>query len=797
MKKFYNRKSLCAYLLVFALGMGASLPSFAQKGVARWLNDIRSNRFFPQEDLFTGSNPHRSNPQVLKNGTTLQLNRGAINRLLNSPHPALTLTIPVAGQPPMQLELARVDIATSDFAVGTRGNTPRENVNVDAGVHYRGIIKGNQNSLAAISVFRNEVSGFVADESGNWVIGRMDNGSEDHILYQEKDLIVPHSFTCFAEDKSPVSEKGGRVGATSGIACKTVTVYFEADFKLYQDKGSNVTNVTDYVTGLFNQVATLYQNENIDIQISQLYIWTSTDPYATTTTTSDALNAFRGRIGSNFNGNLAHLLTTRNLGGGIAYLDVLCNKSYAHGVSMIYNSYSAYPTYSWTVEVVTHELGHNVGSNHTQWCGWVKPDGTTGALDNCYTTEGGCAAGPAPTNGGTIMSYCHLTSYGINFLNGFGAVPGAKIRDRVQNASCIISGGNTAAPTGLATANITQNSAGVSWNAVPGAVNYAVEYKLSSASTWTSAGTTTSTSTTLNGLSPGLTYNWRVKSDCSGFSTAATFTTEGTAACAAPISLATNNLTSSSATLSWGAVSGATDYTVQYKVSTASSWLVLPPVTNTSLALSGLSASTTYTWQVKANCSGYSAQSTFTTTAPPQANCAAPTGLVATPAGAGVMNLSWSAVAEAQNYTVQYKMSNEKNWTTTNPVSTNTLVLSGLSTRKTYTWQVKANCSGYSSPSTFTPSAVPAGSLMLSGSDGFMVYPNPAQGVVQIRLTNAEEAGGNAVYRILDLMGNVKQVLSIANFEEKANVSALPTGVYIIQMVGKSGRITSQTFVKE
>lgn len=795
MRKIYTQHLLLRYLLLITLGVGASLPVFAQKGVAKWLNQVRGNRFFPQEELFTGATANRKNQRILERGTTLQLNRGSVNRLLNSPNPALTLTIPVAGGPAIQLELARVEVTTSDFAVGTRGNAPQEDIQVESGVHYRGVIKGNENSLAAISIFRDEISGFVSDESGNWVIGRMDDGSSDHIIYQEKDLKAASGFNCFAEEKSPIDNSGGRVGAATGIACKTVSVYFEADYKLYQDKGSDVNNVTNYVTGFFNQVATLYQNENIDIQISQLYIWTSTDPYASTTSTSTALSAFRSRVGSTFNGNLAHLLTTRNLGGGIAYVDVLCNKSYAHGVSMIYNSYSTFPTYSWTVEVVTHELGHNVGSNHTQACSWVKPDGTTGALDNCYTTEGGCPAGPAPTNGGTIMSYCHLTSYGINFLNGFGPLPGARIRDRVQNASCITASGSAAAPTGLLASNVDYTSAVVSWNAVPDAVTYTVEYKLNSATNWTSAGSVTNTSLTLAGLSSGLTYNWRVKSDCSGFSTAESFTTLGTFTCPAPVNLTTSNLGSTSVTLLWGAVSGATSYTIQYKANSAASWTVLAPVTGTSYALTGLSAATAYSWQVKADCSGFSAESAFTTGT---TNCAAPAGLAVSGLSATSATLTWAAVPGALNYTVQYKLSTAKKWTVINNIATNSRTLTGLTANKTYNWQVKANCSGYSVPSSFTtPAALPAASLSRTVSDGFISYPNPAKEVIQLKITNAEEAGVGAVYRILDLKGNVKQVIEIDEAEEKANLATLPTGVYIIQLIGKSGKVTSKKFVKE
>ncbi len=81
---------------------------------------------------------------------------------------------------------------------------------------------------------------------------------------------------------------------------------------------------------------------------------------------------------------------------------------------------------------MTHEIGHNIGSPHTQSCSWQG-----GALDNCYPVEGSCNPGPPPTNGGTIMSYCHLASYGINFNNRFGTQPGKLIRSKVLGAACL------------------------------------------------------------------------------------------------------------------------------------------------------------------------------------------------------------------------------------------------------------------------------------------------------------------------------------------------------------------------
>lgn len=91
------------------------------------------------------------------------------------------------------------------------------------------------------------------------------------------------------------------------------------------------------------------------------------------------------------------------------------------------------------------------------------------------------------------------------------------------------------------------------------------------------------------------------------------------ASCGNPSSLAVNSITASSATLTWGAVTGATSYNVQYKTSGSSSWTSTTSTT-TSKALSGLTASTTYNWQVQAVCGGgasaYVAGTNFTTSSP-------------------------------------------------------------------------------------------------------------------------------------------------------------------------------------
>lgn len=97
-------------------------------------------------------------------------------------------------------------------------------------------------------------------------------------------------------------------------------------------------------------------------------------------------------------------------------------------------------------------------------------------------------------------------------------------------------------------------------------------------------------------------------------------TAGGGGGCTIPTGLTSSSITSSTATVNWGAVSGAASYNLQYKTSAASTWTTVPGITATSYNLTGLSASTTYNYQVQTVCSGsstsaYSTALSFTTLA--------------------------------------------------------------------------------------------------------------------------------------------------------------------------------------
>ncbi|MEK7816704.1 MAG: M12 family metallo-peptidase, partial [Actinomycetota bacterium] len=188
----------------------------------------------------------------------------------------------------------------------------------------------------------------------------------------------------------------------------------------------------------------------------QVFTCTTPDSYPTSST-SAAHNSFKSTR-PNYNGDVAHLISRgAPSGGGIAWVDALCS-SYGYAYSYINSTYQGFPTYSWSVEVVTHEMGHNLGSPHTHACAW---NGNNTAIDGCGPQAGaneGCTAPLPPAGGGTIMSYCHLVSgIGISFTNGFGTQPGNRIRTEITNAPCLVVCGSACMTVTVTGGNVTCN----------------------------------------------------------------------------------------------------------------------------------------------------------------------------------------------------------------------------------------------------------------------------------------------------------------------------------------------------
>ncbi len=717
------------YLLIAALLIACS--SFAEnlKPIAQKINERKTlNQVFTNVQLFTVTPESMRKAQELnekvKYATVMEFRRDEAQRILREQPENIHFIIPNSSGGTTELDLFKATITGTGFSVVTNASNGLP-VPYEGGLHYWGIISGDNNSLAEISIYEDEIMGMVSTAlDGNQVLGKLEHDSQGlHIFYNEHNLDALPTTQCNTADDL-TGHSGGSMDRTTSAAAasaKCVNLYWEVNFDLYSNKGS-LTAATNYVTGIFSQSSILYANDGISVTLSQVYVWTSASPY-TSTSTSGLLTDF-GAFRTSFNGDLGALIGLAG-GGGIAWIDGLCASStqFRECYAGVGTGYNSVPTYSWTVEVITHEQGHLMGSSHTHACVW---NGNNTAIDGCgpaagYGYEGSCSGAPVPSNGGTIMSYCHLISVGINFSLGFGPQPTALILNNISTSTCLSAcgGGSTCnAPTGMNTASITASTATFTWTAVSGASSYAIQYRKTGTTTWTS-GTSASTSFNVSGLTAGTGYEWQVHTVCSSGSsanTASTTFTTSPAACNAPTGLTTSSITTNSATLSWTAIAGVLSYNVHYRATGTTTWTTVN-TTATTYSVSSLTSATGYEWQVQTVCSGgssaYTASSTFTTLAPP---CNAPSGLSTTSITSTSATLNWTGVSGAVSYTVSYRLVGVTTWTT---VSTTTALynVSALTSGSNYEWQVQTVCSSGSSTfssSTFstttsTPCNAPAG----------------------------------------------------------------------------------------
>lgn len=479
-----NKVAFVCLLMICGLSIAAQgglKPIAVELDFQKQYNSIEKVHFFHRADAPGLEQRHLD---YISDQKYYEVNTAAINSILAEQPSLLEFSLPGFNDLPVDFEVYRADVFAAGYQLRTSdGRTLGRQGNY---AFYRGTIKGEPNSLVILTIFEGELRLLVSDSRTNY---RVQKTEEDlYVAFDEEDIRVQKPFECGVDDNYVYDhpEEENIQGRTSSSG-NCVEIYFETDLATYQEQNSSVAQTESYIVAIFNEVATLYENEDIPISISEIFVWTTTDPYAGLNSTIAILNEFTDQVASNgYNGRLAHFVSTRS-GGGVAWLDVLCSTTIPTAVSMgLSQSVTPFPNYSWNVEVVAHEMGHNFGSRHTHHCSW---NGNNTQIDDCgnvysdnndSTIEGAAcynASNPIIPSSGTIMSYCHLLSgVGISFNNGFGVQPGNKIRSEYNTASC--NTGSCFPPECTSLSDPEPGETGVvrdpliSWEVVPGATGY-------------------------------------------------------------------------------------------------------------------------------------------------------------------------------------------------------------------------------------------------------------------------------------------------------------------------------------
>lgn len=291
------------------------------------------------------------------------------------------------------------------------------------------------------------------DANGDWSAGDVLLANESALNANGMSLVS--DCTVRSAVSSAIDEQtrpGPSIQALGGCSPRECKISLETDFQYFQ-KFNNLGAQTAYTTTLWafisdryeTQVSTILTFPYVGFYTTAADPWTTPDaPGSSGAMLDEFVAAWQGNVPNG--GRLGHFMSGASLGGGVAYLDVLCNNSFNFGVSGNINGTISFPIAqgpnNWDFMVCAHEVGHNFDALHTH--DYCPP------LDQCPPSQyfGQCQTQQVCTNQGTIMSYCHLCSGGTaNITTFFHTTSAADMTAAAQACLPLYGGISGSAPT--------------------------------------------------------------------------------------------------------------------------------------------------------------------------------------------------------------------------------------------------------------------------------------------------------------------------------------------------------------
>lgn len=377
--------------------------------------------------------------------------------------------------------LERFEVFTSDAVIIVHGDEGETHLPAPRNAYFKGAVDGEPGSRVLLSVLEDgTVQGIVTRSEGLYMIGGEEEGAVQKALggpltmHEVEPISLKTSsrgFTCGNDQLHPAADPLAALGMPEPAApaagmekvekavSYTARVAIETDYEYYL-KFNNVTTATNYAANLLAYASTVYEAEiSTALMVPSVSLWTtSSDPWSQSGTLCGLMEF--GRYWNKNNGSvsrtIAHFLSGRALGGGIAWLGVLCSGGFSTSANCpglatdaawgggygftasLSGTFSINnPTVMWDIVAVSHEIGHNFNSPHTHCYNGIG--GESQAVDGCYNGEcaNGCYCGTQGLPGaqgvrsGTLMSYCHLLGGGFSNIamtfgmnHSYGVQPG-------------------------------------------------------------------------------------------------------------------------------------------------------------------------------------------------------------------------------------------------------------------------------------------------------------------------------------------------------------------------------------
>ena len=266
--------------------------------------------------------------------------------------------------------------------------------------------------------------------------------------------------------------------------------------------------------------------------------------------------------------------------------------------------------------------------------------------------------------------------------------------------------------------------------------------------------------------------------------------------CLPPTGLSTSAIDFTSATPQWGSTANSLEYSLEYRSLGSTDWMSMQ-VPGTSQTLDDLEDCTGYEFRVKAGCgfvdSDWSVTDTFTTLCYPPCDVV-PGGLDTSNVSMNGATLSWSPVADAENYVVAYQVDGDSAVTYLNSTASS-IVISNLDSCTTYLFSVQALCPGdgssaFSAPFAFMTQCANAASEQIPGLTAIAVSPNPFEDFLRINLTLDAAMTLEAHLTTVDgkvLHSSERAFSAGSTMWELQGWEALAPGVYVLRLQANAG----------
>jgi hypothetical protein len=331
---------------------------------------------------------------------------------------------PLADGSRVTLELKRFEPFTGDGRIVVMTSEGEAELGPVQSTFWTGILSEDPTARVYLAVSDERIDGYILTDDRTWIItSGPATETLPTVIYDlrtiPEDLVKVSGGGCNAltAPGTPVLGEASGFGGDRGAPCRIVTLAIDTDYETTTGINGNPAAAADYLTRLVAAVSVIYQRDlNVNLQIPYMRLWTTPEDPWDQTEMGAQLGQFRDHWASQMRGvrrSLSHFLTFRGLGGGVAWLSVVCNYDWGFGLSSGVGGGFPYPLRdrndgNWPIFVTAHELGHNFGSGHTH-------DSYDPVIDGCG--NGDCSQ----ASQGTIMSYCHGCEGGMrNITLGFG-----------------------------------------------------------------------------------------------------------------------------------------------------------------------------------------------------------------------------------------------------------------------------------------------------------------------------------------------------------------------------------------